>query len=71
MSADPGVMIPDLSVVLVLGDPTSKHFVDEMQGISGFGGISGYIAITVWPTSCVLDHLEAIVVHELHHNVRY
>ncbi|MGG7099841.1 DUF2268 domain-containing protein [Rhodococcus sp. 24CO] len=70
-AADPGVAIPDLTVLLVLGDPTSKHFVDEVQGISGFGGISGYIAITVWPTSRVLDRLEAIAVHELHHNVRY
>ncbi|MET4225578.1 DUF2268 domain-containing protein [Oerskovia enterophila] len=70
-SADPGVTIPDLNALLVLGDPTSKHFVDEVQGISGFGGISGYIAITVWPTSRVLDRLEAIAVHELHHNVRY
>ena len=70
-SADPGVTIPDLNVLLVLGDPTSEHFVDEVQGISGFGGISGYITITVWPTSRVLDRLEAITVHELHHNVRY
>uniref|UniRef100_A0AAU3GTQ5 DUF2268 domain-containing protein n=1 Tax=Streptomyces sp. NBC_01401 TaxID=2903854 RepID=A0AAU3GTQ5_9ACTN len=70
-AADPGVTIPDLTVLLVLGDPTSKHFVDEVQGLSGFGGISGYIAITVWPTSRVLDRLEAIAVHELHHNVRY
>ncbi|MFD6396537.1 DUF2268 domain-containing protein [Nocardia sp. NPDC060249] len=70
-SARPGVTIPDLTVLLVLGDPTSKHFVDEVQGISAFGGISGYIAITVWPSSCVLDRLEAIAVHELHHNVRY
>lgn len=71
VSADPGVTIPDLTVLLVLGDPTNKHFVDEVQGLSGFGGISGYIAITVWPTSRVLDRLEAIAVHELHHNVRY
>ncbi|MBB1046774.1 MULTISPECIES: DUF2268 domain-containing protein [Dietzia] len=70
-SADPGVTIPDVNVLLVLGDPTSQHFVDEVQGMSGFGGISGYIAITVWPTSRVLDRLEAIAVHELHHNVRY
>lgn len=68
---NPGVTIPDLNVLLVLGDPTNKHFVEEVQGMSGFGGISGYIAITVWPTSRVLDRLEAIAVHELHHNVRY
>ncbi|GAA3659293.1 DUF2268 domain-containing protein [Microbacterium marinilacus] len=70
-SADPGLVIPDLRVLLVLGDPTNQHFMREVQGLSGFGGISGYIALTVWPTRRVLDRLEAIVVHELHHNLRY
>lgn len=70
-AADPGAEIPDLNVLLALGDPTNRHFTDEIQGLSGFGGISGYIAITVWPTARVLDRLEAIAVHELHHNLRY
>lgn len=70
-AADPSVVIPDLTVLLVLGDPTSEHFLNEVEGLSGFGGISGYIAITVWPTERVLNRLEAIAVHELHHNVRY
>ncbi|MEE1737613.1 DUF2268 domain-containing putative Zn-dependent protease [Streptomyces sp. BE147] len=70
-AADPAVAVPDLTVLLVVGDPTNAHFVDEVQGMSGFGGISRYIAITVWPTPLVLNRLEAIAVHELHHNVRY
>ncbi|MFJ3582796.1 DUF2268 domain-containing protein [Streptomyces sp. NPDC090127] len=70
-SAAPGTAVCDLNVLLVLGDPTDKHFLDEAQGLSGFGGISGYIALTVWPTPRVLDRLEAIAIHELHHNVRY
>lgn len=70
-AADPSVIVPDLTVLLVLGDPANAHFLTEVQGLSGFGGISGYIAITVWPTQRVLDRLEAIAVHELHHNVRY
>lgn len=70
-AADPSVIVPDLTVLLVLGDPTNDHFLNEVQGLSGFGGISGYIAITVWPTQRVLERLEAIAVHELHHNVRY
>ncbi len=68
---NPGIDVPDLQVLLVLGDPANKHFVDEIQGLSAFGGISGFITITVWPTPQVLDRLEAIAVHELHHNVRY
>lgn len=70
-AARPGLDVPDLQVLLILGDPTNTHFIDEVQGLSGFGGISGYIAITVWPTPRVLERLEAIVVHELHHNLRY
>lgn len=69
--ADSELVIPDLTVLLVLGDPTNSHFIHEVQGLSGFGGISGYIALTLWPTPHVLDRLEAIVVHELHHNLRY
>lgn len=69
--ANPHIEIPELQVLLVLGDPASKHFVNEIQGLSAFGGISGYITITIWPTPQVLERLEAIAVHELHHNVRY
>ncbi|MEB7448380.1 DUF2268 domain-containing putative Zn-dependent protease [Arthrobacter koreensis] len=70
-AAAPDIEVPDLQVLLVLGDPANAHFFDEVQGLSAFGGISGYIAITVWPTPQVLERLEAIAVHELHHNVRY
>lgn len=70
-AANPTVAIPDLTVLLVLGDPTNRHFMDDIRGLSAFGGISGYIAITIWPTDEVLARLEGIVLHELHHNVRY
>jgi uncharacterized protein YjaZ len=70
-AANPGIVLPDLTVLLVLGDPSSDHFITEVEGLSAFGGISGYIAVTVWPTDQVLRRLEAIAAHELHHNVRY
>lgn len=70
-SANPALAFPDLTVLLVLGDPTNKHFMDEIRSLSAFGGISGFIAITIWPTEEVLDRLEGIAQHELHHNVRY
>ncbi|MCJ7858899.1 DUF2268 domain-containing protein [Corynebacterium kalidii] len=69
--ADPGATVPDLTVLLGVGDPDNPHFMDVVQGLVAFGGISGYIQIHLWPTPTVLDRLEAIVVHELHHNVRY
>ncbi|GAA1719391.1 hypothetical protein GCM10009793_15730 [Brachybacterium phenoliresistens] len=70
-AAGPDVRIPDLTVLLMLGDPTNSHFMDEVKGLSAFGGMSSYIAITIWPTDEVLGRLEAIALHELHHNVRY
>lgn len=70
-AANPTMTMPDLTVLLVLGDPLNKHFMEEIRGLSAFGGISGYIALTVWPTDEILERLEAIALHELHHNVRY
>lgn len=70
-STNPALTLPDLTVLLVLGDPANRHFMDEIRGLSAFGGISGYIAITIWPTDEVLNRLEGIALHELHHNVRY
>lgn len=70
-SAVPDLSVPDLTVHLTVGDPSDAYFMDEIQGLSAFGGMSGYIEITVWPHDVVLDRLEAIAVHELHHNVRY
>ncbi|WP_413319068.1 DUF2268 domain-containing putative Zn-dependent protease [Agrococcus sp. 1P02AA] len=70
-AAGSAVEVPDLRVLLVLGDPANAHFMDEIEGLSAFGGISGFITLTLWPTSQVLDRLEAIAVHELHHNLRY
>ena len=70
-SAVPDLSVPDLTVHLTVGDPGDAYFMDEIRGLSAFGGMSGYIEITVWPHDVVLDRLEAIAVHELHHNVRY
>ena len=70
-SAVPDLSVPDLTVHLTVGDPGDVYFMDEIRGLSAFGGMSGYIEITVWPHDVVLDRLEAIAVHELHHNVRY
>lgn len=69
--SDPAATIPDLTVLTGIGDPDNAHFMDEIQGLTAFGGISGYLQIIVWPTPTVLERLEAIAVHELHHNIRY
>lgn len=69
--ADPDAHIPDVRVLLVIGDADNSHFVNEIRGLAAVGGIAGYIAMWVWPHQEVLDRLEAIVAHEIHHNVRY
>jgi uncharacterized protein YjaZ len=69
--AVPGLVVPDLSVLLMLGDPGDDHFMTEIRGFSGNGSATGYIALTLWPTEENLSRLEASAVHELHHNLRY
>lgn len=70
--ADPQLEFPDeLRVLITLGDPTDHHFMNEIRGLSAFGGIAGFIELTLWPNPTVLDRVEGIAAHELHHNVRY
>ncbi|MFZ4674078.1 MAG: DUF2268 domain-containing putative Zn-dependent protease, partial [Chlamydiia bacterium] len=41
------------------------------HGFTGFGGIPGFIFLVLSPTEYVLKSLEALVVHEFHHNIRF
>ncbi|GAA1087582.1 DUF2268 domain-containing protein [Nocardiopsis composta] len=66
-----GLQAPDITVLFVLGDPGDAHFTDTVLGVSGSGGISGYILITLWPFPENLERLEVTAVHELNHNLRY
>ncbi|MFC4563074.1 DUF2268 domain-containing protein [Nocardiopsis mangrovi] len=69
--ATPGLEVPDTTVAVVLGDPGDALFMRPALGLSGFGGISGYILITLWPFPENVDRVEATAVHELHHNLRW
>ncbi|MEV6320795.1 DUF2268 domain-containing putative Zn-dependent protease [Nocardia sp. NPDC051787] len=69
--ATPGLQVPDITVLFVLGDPGDAHFMGPSLGITGNGGISGYIVITLWPYPENVERLEATAVHELNHNLRY
>ncbi|MFI6181221.1 DUF2268 domain-containing protein [Nonomuraea sp. NPDC051191] len=71
LEATPGFEAPDITVLFVLGDPADQHFMGPCLGVTGFGGISGNIAITLWPFPENVERLEATVVHELHHNLRF
>ncbi|SHI38036.1 Uncharacterized protein YjaZ [Nocardiopsis flavescens] len=69
--AVPGLEVHDITVLLTLGDPGDAHFTDTALGVTGFGGIPGYVAITLWPSPENLERLESTAVHELHHNLRW
>ncbi|MFB4320020.1 DUF2268 domain-containing protein [Actinomadura sp. 21ATH] len=71
LEAAPGLEAPDITVLFVLGDPGDEHFMGPCKGLTGFGGISGHISITLWPYPENVERLEATAVHELHHNLRW
>lgn len=67
----PGITVPDLTVLLVLGDPDDAFFTGPARGLSGNGSVTGFLQLVLWPTATNLARVEAAVVHELHHNLRY
>lgn len=69
--ATPDISIPDITFLLVLGDPDDSYFMGPARGFSGNGSATGYISLTLWPTEENLARLEAAAVHELNHNLRY
>jgi uncharacterized protein YjaZ len=71
LAATPGLEVPDITVLVVLGDPGDDHFMGPSLGVTGNGGISGYILITLWPYPENVARLAATAAHELHHNLRY
>lgn len=72
LDATPGITVPDeIVVLLVLGNPDDDLFMDAGRGMSANGSVTGYLWINIWPSDEVLAQVEAIAVHELHHNLRY
>lgn len=72
LDATPGITVPDeIVVLLVLGNPDDELFMGAGRGMSANGSVTGYLWINVRPIDEVLAQVEAIAVHELHHNLRY
>ncbi len=71
LAATPGIRVPDIQVLIVLGDPADAHFMDVNLGMSANGSVSGYLWLNLWPSPENLDRIEATAVHELNHNLRY
>ncbi|MCM3541473.1 DUF2268 domain-containing protein [Priestia megaterium] len=57
-----------IKVGLYVADPIKLHL---HKGYSGFGGIPGYITVTVYPNSYNIPKLPAVIAHEFHHNIRF
>lgn len=70
-AATPGIAVPDITVLIVLGDPGDEHFMGPNLGMTANGSVSGYIYLNFWPYPENLARLEATAVHELNHNLRY
>ncbi|MCS3779764.1 DUF2268 domain-containing protein [Tsukamurella ocularis] len=65
------VDLPEVTVLLVVGDPSDRIYLDEALGLTANGSVTGYLYLNVWPSPENLDRLEAMAVHEFDHNVRY
>ncbi|WP_309115445.1 DUF2268 domain-containing putative Zn-dependent protease [Saccharothrix sp.] len=71
LAATPGIAVPDLTVLIVLGDPGDDHFMGPALGMTANGSVTGYLYLNFWPYPENLARLEATAVHELNHNLRY
>ncbi|MGC5025851.1 DUF2268 domain-containing protein [Tsukamurella sp. DT100] len=65
------VDLPEVTVLLIVGDPSDRIYLDEALGLTANGSVTGYLYLNVWPSPENLDRLEAMAVHEFDHNVRY
>lgn len=71
LAATPDIRVPDIQVLVVLGDPADAHFMDVNLGMTANGSTPGYLWLNFWPSEENLARLEAVAVHELNHNLRY
>ena len=64
-----GVAVPEKVVLgIFLGNP---EFLASNEGITGFGGVPGYLQVVLTPNEKSLGLLPAIISHEFHHNVLF
>lgn len=71
LEATPGIRVPDIRVMIVVGDCADEHFMNVNLGMSANGGVSGFLWFNFWPSTENLARLEAVAAHELNHNLRY
>lgn len=62
--------VSDYLYTILLGDPDSP-MLQMNEGISGDGGIPGYIIANLVPNAYTLPRIPSVLAHECNHNVRY
>jgi len=50
LEATPDIRVPDIQVMIVLGDPADDHFMNVNLGMAASGGASGYLWFNFWPS---------------------
>ncbi|MFD3449477.1 DUF2268 domain-containing protein [Microbacteriaceae bacterium 4G12] len=58
----------ELKFGLYIADPKK---LELQKGYCGFGGIPGFIQVTMYPNSYNIPKLPAVIAHEFHHNIRF
>lgn len=58
----------ELLFAINIADPEKLRL---QKGYSGFGGIPGYILISIFPNDYNVQKIPALIAHEFHHNLRF
>lgn len=58
----------ELRFGIYVADPKK---LELQKGYCGFGGIPGFIHVSIYPNSYNIPRLPAVIAHEFHHNIRF
>lgn len=58
----------ELKFGLYIADPQK---LELQKGYCGFGGIPGFIHVSIYPNAYNIPRIPAVIAHELHHNIRF
>lgn len=58
----------ELKFGMYIADPKK---LELQKGYSGFGGVPGFIQVSIFPNSYNVPKIPAVIAHEFHHNIRF
>lgn len=58
----------ELRFGMYIADPKK---LELQKGYCGFGGIPGFIQVSIYPNSYNIPRVPAVIAHEFHHNIRF